>query len=385
MNEMSWPPQVPPPPPSPVPPPMPVAFSGNRGEFFDLAKRGAALELVTLGFYRFWLLTDIRRHLWSNTLVDGDAAEYTGRGKELLIGFLDALAILVPIYLGYFLIGLEAERLQAFASIPLIAFFYLFGQFAIYRARRYRLTRTVWRGVRFWMTGSGWLYALQASLWGVLMILTLGLILPWRAAALERYKMRHSHYGDLQGSFEGRGWEFFKRGWWLWLLTPIALYVSPIAPFVYAGYKAVEWRWWLSGIRFGGVRLESSMRRSALIGLYWKVIGWIVVLGLVFAAYLALSAALVASMSGESLRGFFSQQEFLKSIPLLVLAGIGYLTFALAINVVIRVYLLRDLWVRVLVSTNVHGMEAAANVSAKGELASALGEGIADGLDVAGF
>jgi hypothetical protein len=229
MNQMSWPPQVPPPLPSPVPPPMPVAFSGSRGEFFDLAKRGAALELVTLGFYRFWLLTDIRRHLWSNTLVDGDAAEYTGRGKELLIGFLVALAILVPIYLGYFLIGLEAEHYQAFASIPLVAFFYLFGQFAIYRARRYRLTRTVWRGVRFWMTGSGWIYALQASLWGLLMILTLGLILPWRAAALERYKMRHSHYGDLQGSFEGRGWEFFKRGWWLWLLTPIALYVSPVA------------------------------------------------------------------------------------------------------------------------------------------------------------
>ena len=114
---------------------MPVAFSGSRGEFFDLVKRGAALELVTLGFYRFWLLTDIRRHLWSNTLVDGDAAEYTGRGKELLIGFLVALAILVPIYLGYFLIGLEAEHYKAFASIPLIAFFYLFGQFAIFRAQ----------------------------------------------------------------------------------------------------------------------------------------------------------------------------------------------------------------------------------------------------------
>src|SRR5258705_6494773 len=305
MNEMSCPPQVPPPPPSPVPPPMPVAFSGIHGEFFDLAKRGAALELVTLGFYRFWLLTDIRRHLWSNTVVDGDAAEYTGRGKELLIGFLVALAILVPIYLGYFLIGLEAEHYQAFASIPLIAFFYLFGQFATYRARRYRLTRTVWRGVRFWMTGSGWLYALQASVWGLRMILTLGLILPWRAAALERCRIRASHSRDLQGSFVGRGWEIFQRGWWLWLLTPIALYISPIAPFVYAGYKAIEWRWWLSGIRFGGVRLESSLPKSALIGLYWKVIGWMALLGLVFFVYLALCAGLVASMSGEGLVEFF--------------------------------------------------------------------------------
>ena len=370
-----------------VPPALPgsVSFSGKRGDFRALVTRGALLELVTVGFYRFWLTTDIRRHLWSDTTVDDDAFEYTGRGKELLIGFLFALAIIVPVYLAYFLISVEAARFKAFASFPLLAFFYLFGQFAIYRARRYRLTRTVWRGVRFWMTGSGWAYAAYAALWGVLVGLTLGLMLPWREAALERYKMRHTHYGDLQGSFEGRGWDFFKRGWWLWLLAPVALYVFPLAPFVYAAFKAVEWRWWLSGMRFGGVRLESTLPRGALIGLYWKVIGWIVLLALAFVVYLAICAGLVASMSGAPLNQFFAPQVFLKSIPLLVLAGIGYLVFALAINVVIRIYLLRDLWVRVLASTNVHGMEAAANVSAKGELASALGEGIADGLDVAGF
>ncbi|PDT76184.1 hypothetical protein CO675_15005 [Bradyrhizobium sp. C9] len=383
---MSWTPLGPPqPPPQPVPPPMPVAFSGNRKEFFRLVARGAGLELVTLGFYRFWLTTDIRRHLWSNTVIDGDAPEYTGRGKELLIGFLVALAILVPVYVGYFLIGIEAEHLKAFASLPLVAFFYLFGQFAIYRARRYRLTRTVWRGVRFWMSGSGWIYALKASLWGLLVVVTLGLALPWREAALERYKMRHSYYGDLQGSFEGRGWDFFKRGWWLWLLMPFALYSTIFAPFAYAAFKAIEWRWWLSGIRFGEVRLESTMRRSALIGLYWKVIGWVVLLAMVFAAYLVLCTFLVASMDGSSIVDFFRTEAFAKSIPLIVLLGIGYLAFALAMNVVMRVYLMRDLWVRVLSSTIVHNIEAAANVTARGELANALGEGFADGLDVAGF
>ncbi|ODM72961.1 hypothetical protein A6X20_37940 [Bradyrhizobium elkanii] len=382
MNDMSWTPLGPP---QPAPPPMPVAFSGNRKEFFRLVARGAGLELVTVGFYRFWLTTDIRRHLWSNSQIDGDAPEYTGRGKELLIGFLVALAILVPIYLGYFLIGIEAEHLKAFASLPLVAFFYLFGQFAIYRARRYRLTRTVWRGVRFWMSGSGWVYALKASLWGVLVVITLGLALPWREAALERYKMRHSYYGDLQGSFEGRGWEFFKRGWWLWVLMPFALYSTIFAPFAYAAFKAVEWRWWLSGIRFGEVRLESTLRRGALIGLYWKVIGWVVLLGVVFAAYLALCTLLVASMDGSSIADFFRTEAFAKSIPLIVLLGIGYLAFALALNVVLRVYLMRDLWVRVLSSTIVHNIGAAANVTARGELANALGEGFADGLDVGGF
>ncbi|WP_163317442.1 DUF898 family protein, partial [Enterobacter hormaechei] len=79
----------------------------------------------TVGFYRFWLTTDIRRHLWSNTLIDGDGAEYTGRGKELLIGFLVALAILVPVYLGYALLVIKAEHGQTFSSLPMVAFFYV--------------------------------------------------------------------------------------------------------------------------------------------------------------------------------------------------------------------------------------------------------------------
>ena len=368
------------------PPPLPaaVSFTGNRNEFFRLVARGAGLEFVTVGFYRFWLVTDVRRHLWSNTLIDGDAAEYTGRAKELLIGFLIALAILVPIYLAYFLIGVEAERLKGFASFPLIAAFYVFGQFAIYRARRYRLTRTVWRGVRFWMDGSGWAYAARATLWGLFAIVTLGIVLPWRQAALERYKMQHSWYGDLQGSFEGRGREFFKRVWWLWPLTPIAIILFPLAPFLYAYYKAVEWRWWISGIRFGGVRLQSTLRSDALFDLYWKVIGWSMLLSTAFAIVIGVSAALVAGV-GHAVSGAAAPNAVATSIPLAIVTVIGYLALALGFSVVSRLYLSRDLWVRVLASSDVRGIEAAANVSARGDLASALGEGIADGLDVAGF
>jgi uncharacterized membrane protein YjgN (DUF898 family) len=399
-----------------VPPalPGPVSFSGNRGEFRRLVTRGALLELITVGFYRFWLTTDIRRHLWSHTAVDDDAFEYTGRGKELLIGFLFALAIIVPVYLAYFLISVEAARFKAFASFPLLAFFYLFGQFAIYRARRYRLTRTVWRGVRFWMSGSGWAYAVRAALWGLLIPLTLGLILPWREAALERYKMRHCYYGELQGSFEGRGWDFFRRGWWLWLLAVaplivlliilplsrfvpgllpradrIALFVTPfiplLAPFLYGAFKAVEWRWWISGIRFGDVRLESTLLRGALVSLYWKVIGWFLLIVALFVGYLFLGAALIASISQTPMAKFFTPGNLQGSVPMLVLAGIGYLAFILTLNVVMRVYLLRDLWARIVGSTTVYHIGAAANVAATGDLASALGEGLADGLDVAGF
>ncbi|MGY3033602.1 uncharacterized membrane protein YjgN (DUF898 family) [Bradyrhizobium sp. USDA 4354] len=384
MNDMQWTPIGS----EPLPPPLPptrVDFTGNRSEFRKMVTKGAMLELVTFGFYRFWLVTDIRRHLWTHTAVDGDAAEYTGRAKELLIGFLVALAILVPIYLAYFLVGIEFERWQAFASVPLFVAFYAFGQFAIFRARRYRLTRTVWRGVRFWMDGSGWAYSLRAMLWGLLVFLTLGLALPWREAALERYKMQHTHYGDLAGDFEGDGWTFFKRGWWLWLLSPVALIIFPLAPFFYAEFKAREWRWWLDGIRIGGVGLSSELPHNAFYGLYWKVIGWWTLLSMIFGAYLGGATALVVQLSGLSAEQLFGPDNTAKSIPMLVIMVIGYFALALALNIVMRVYLQRDLWAKVLETVEVHNIAAAADVRGRGELVSALGEGFADGLDVAGF
>lgn len=385
VNDLQWAPIGPP---QPIPPPLPptrVDFTGDRSGFRKLVTKGAMLELVTFGFYRFWLLTDIRRHLWSNTSIDGDAAEYTGRAKELLIGFLIALAILVPIYLAYFLIGIEFERWQGFASTPLFISFYAFGQFAIFRARRYRLTRTVWRGVRFWMDGSGWAYSLRAMLWGLLVFLTLGLALPWRVASLERYKMRHTHFGDLRGDFEGDGWQFFKRGWWLWLLSPVALVIFPLAPFFYAQFKAREWRWWLDGIRIGGVSLSSNLPTNAFYGLYWKVIGWWLLLSTIFAAYLGGATMLTVQLSGLSAEQVLGPDNASKSIPMLVMMVIGYFSVALAINIIMRIYLQRDLWMKVLETIEVHNIAAAADVRGSGELASALGEGFADGLDVAGF
>ena len=64
-----------------LPPPLPrgrsarIVFTGKRRDFFRLVRRGAVLELITAGLYRFWLATDIRRALWSGTSVDGHAPE----------------------------------------------------------------------------------------------------------------------------------------------------------------------------------------------------------------------------------------------------------------------------------------------------------------------
>ena len=78
---------------SPIFPAGPVRFLGKEGVYWRLRIKGAALVMVTLGIYRFWLATDVRRFLWSNTEIAGDTLEYNGLATELLVGFLLAIAI----------------------------------------------------------------------------------------------------------------------------------------------------------------------------------------------------------------------------------------------------------------------------------------------------
>src|SRR4249919_2711343 len=161
--------------------------------------------------------------------------------------------------------------------------------------------------VRFWMGGSGLSYAWRVALWSLWATATLGIALPWRQAALERYKMKHTFYGNLAGRFDATGGALLKRGWLLWLATvlviafPIIVAITKstaliaaafgvqviILPFIYGAYKAIEWRWWVSGIRFGEVSFESDLRRGAMIGLYWKMIGWVILLIIVLMIWIA--------------------------------------------------------------------------------------------------
>ena len=64
--------------------------------------------------------------------------------------------------------------------------------------------------------------------------------------------------------------------------------------------------------------------------------------------------------------------------------GVGYVGVALAFMGV-RIYLMHDVWQQVAASSTVHNLAAAENVAAQGGVASALGEGFADSLDVGGF
>ncbi|MFL4469961.1 YjgN family protein [Tateyamaria armeniaca] len=199
-------------------------YFGTRGPLFRLYFLTAFLTLITLGIYRFWAKTRIRKYIWSATTGDNDSFEYTGTGLEKFLGFLVAIVILA-IYLGIvqmvlFFFGLNLfvdpeTEMQALAQIGAIYITLLavlpLMLFAQYRARRYKMARSRWRGIRFGMENGAWGYAARALGYYLLNAITLGLLNPLATFKLEKYMADRSWYGDAQFEQTGR-WQDLYAG-----------------------------------------------------------------------------------------------------------------------------------------------------------------------------
>ena len=180
-----------------------VEFTGSRHELFGILIAGYALMIPTIGLYRFWQGTWKRRFYWQNTVIDGEPLEYTGTATQLLLGFFFALAFFLPIYVALFYFSMQDTDLVLIGYAIVGAVIWFLSGYAIYRARDFRLSRTLWRGIRFDQRGNAWAYAIRRFLWSILMVLTLGLVYPWMASSLWKYRYRHSWYGDRKFDISG--------------------------------------------------------------------------------------------------------------------------------------------------------------------------------------
>jgi len=136
-----------------------VAFDNSDG-MLPLVLRhilNTALMVLTLGIYRFWAITVMRRLMWWRTSFDGQRFEYTGNGLEIFVGFLKVfLMVLLPVGLAIGAIRLALESQATTASLEtlqwvdsgyaVVIFFLIeLGRFLSWR---YRVSRTRWRGIR---------------------------------------------------------------------------------------------------------------------------------------------------------------------------------------------------------------------------------------------
>ena len=314
-----------------------LRFDGNAMVLFWVALRTVLLTIVTLGLYRFWMITRLRRHFWGSIRIDGDPLEYTGSGIEKFLGFLLALVVLA-FYLGAVNLGLTfaglsfaAEdpvvlqlslQLSALSALPLI--FY-----ATYRAQRYMLARTRWRGIRFGLGPGAWGYTRRALVWSLLTLVTLGLAYPYQHFKQAKFITDRSYFGDMRFEQEGSWGELFAQWVWLYILgglgaimvwglvenpgdlasqflgTLVLSFGGLALLLTYQRYRIAAFRILWNGKSLGGSKFENDLSAGRVLGIY---MGGSVAVGMcsaVIAGAIAVALFIVAGQLGDS--GAFMQ------------------------------------------------------------------------------
>lgn len=381
-----------------------VRYSGQSGPIFKLAFVTGLLTLVTVGIYRFWAKTRMRKYIWSSVSIDGDAFEYTGTGLEKLLGFLIAIVFLavylagvqlILTFLGLGIVMQPGNEIAMIASIY-ISFFAIvpFLLFAVYRARRYKLARTRLRGIRFGMDNAAWGYALRAIGHYLLTGITLGILLPRQTYYLDKYMTDRSYYGDAR---------FEQGGRWQGLYAALKHVLIGLAIMILGGIlgamlKAevlagiagfVGYLWFMIGFVYyrvhsyayltnhktldGQVTFLATPRTGTIIK---KVIIGGLVLGLAAAVAFGVLGGIAygMAMSGGMGPGF-AQMLPIVVLYLLVLVGLGALGMVMITHPIIA---------HLATNLRVNNAEALGSVRQRAFDKGADAEGFADALDIGG-
>jgi len=385
-------------------------FTGRLGPLFKLALKNAVLALLTLGIYRFWAKTAIRRYFWGNTAIQGEPLEYTGRGTELLLGFLLVVAILAPVSLAYNFVvtavgplTTTGQIIQGLYSVMILCLIYL----AMFRIWRYRLSRTSWRGIRFALDGEAWRFMLLALAWTVLTAITFGIAYPWMRKALWEYRIDRTRFGTAKFAFDKKTSALrLLIPWLLTLVFPLIfgatlgfigmapggvqqglgqiqqlfsglahwLFLGALAWIVvYTWYRLTEFRLVVGAIRIdGGAGFRSSVRLPVVIGI--SALFW----GTVMLAFSVLSVFFISMIVASPGAGGGN---------LFMIGGItAMIVMVMVILPMLYTLIMQYRMIRHIVNTlAVSNPQAFAAAIQMADTGPSRGEGLADVLDVGAF
>jgi uncharacterized membrane protein YjgN (DUF898 family) len=389
---------------------LPLAWAHPSG-LPALSVTNLAYRLATLGLYHFWGRTEVRRRVWSAIRIAGEPLHYTGTGGELMVGFLIVLAaVILPTMLafvaGMFVFGPESPVLGLMQIAMYAIFFVLYGV-GIYRAQRYRLSRTRWRGIRGSVEGSPWRYA-WTYVWTALLIpFTFGWIVPWRTNKLQKQLVNDMRFGNRPFRYTAGSRPLYERFLVVWLMAilivGLAGYViarvaprsmeqmSPAVTLRIIGVLAVAYllyaiiaAWYRSGVlnhfaRSTTFETLSFRADTTAPGLVWLTItNYAIMLGsglLVAAVAVPVIAGIILTLGLQAKIGMPLTSFMAQIAPLTVLLGAG--VFAPIIQARTARYLIERM--------AIEGTIDVATIAQSSGADPRFGEGVAQAFDVDAF
>ena len=227
-------------------------FHGLGGTLFGIQIVNLFLGLLTLGVYSFWGRVKVRKYMMSQTEFEGDRFAYHGTGKELLIGWVKAAVII-----GIPFIILTLLSVGALTYVIVAAFMPV----AVVSARRYRLSRSSWRGIRFSFRGRVWDFAWLSAKGWLLTAVTFGIAYPIWQSWRQCFLVSHSYWGNKSFEFHGRASEL------LWPFLLHLLLALPTLGLCWFWYGARAQRYYWNHTHFGEARFNSSVTGCGLFAL----------------------------------------------------------------------------------------------------------------------
>jgi hypothetical protein len=152
-----------------------------------------------------------------------------------------------------------------------------------------------------------------------------------------------------------------------------------MAAILFPVFQAMMLRWWLSGLRLGPLTIRSHLRTGAIYGAYLRFLWY----GFLF----TLVSLLVGSLAFVVLSVVLSavnQAEIAELVGTAAAVGL-YVVMMLGFSTIYQGTVKLSLWRSGIDSLSFEVLSALDHVKAEGQPSSAVGEGLADALNVGGF
>lgn len=201
-----------------------LGFYGKGFDFWKIQIVNLILCIVTLGLYYPWAKARTLAYLYGQTTFEEQPFVFTGTGREMFRGFIKALLILVALYVVMICLVYTSAG-TGIVQLLLLLFYFVFlalVPLVLHGAYRYRMAKTIWRGIRFGYEGNrGELVKLFFKGF-FLTIITFGIYGAWFSMNLRRYLLSHVKVGNAAFTYHGSGDDFFilnLKGYFLSVFT----------------------------------------------------------------------------------------------------------------------------------------------------------------------
>lgn len=205
-----------------------LTFNGNHAQLVGLRIVNNILTVITLGFYYPWAKTAYLKYLYGETEFMGSRFTFHGTGKEVFIGFLKAIGLLIALYALFFAgVFSGSVAFMLLSSLVFFIAFLLLVPLAIHGAHKYRLSRTSWKGIHFGYRGILKEFIKLFLIEALLTFITLSIYASWMEVKMMTYIREHTRMGNVSFKFTGKGSQLFliKLKGLLFTVLTLGIYV----------------------------------------------------------------------------------------------------------------------------------------------------------------